>query len=206
MANENPKKHKTYRDLRGQKFGRWTPLEKVTPDGVGKAKWLCRCDCGTEKVIFQQALIGNRTQSCGCYRRDWASTHGVTHGMKKTRLYRIYHGVKDRTCNPNSKYWGRYGGRGITICDAWKTFTNFCEWAMANGYTEELTLDRIDNDGNYEPNNCRWVDYKTQENNRGNTVYCLYNGERIPVAILMERLGKSRFFCIKNYGEKNYGE
>ena len=194
------------KDLTGMKYNRWTVIERAENAPDGKSRWLCRCDCGTEKVISQQSLVMNKTISCGCYRKEWASTHGVTHGMKKTRLYRIYQGMKGRVTSPSNKYWDKYGGRGISLCDEWKKgFEPFRDWALANGYTDELTLDRIDNDGNYEPSNCRWVSYKVQENNRRNTVYCIYEGERVPVMYLAERLGMSRDYCKKHYGEKKYG-
>lgn len=195
-----------YRDLTGQKINRWTVLRRATPEGVGKSKWWCQCECGTVRIVTQQALVMNKTQSCGCYRADYAREHNRTHGLGKGRLHRIWVGVKDRTCNPKSKYWSRYGGRGITICDEWnRSYKAFYEWAMANGYTDKLTLDRIDNNGNYDPGNCRWATYKEQENNRSNTVWCLYEGEKIPVALLAERTGLSRYMCRKLYEVKTNG-
>ena len=187
-------------DMTGMRFGKWTVLER--DPAKKKGMWVCRCDCGTVKLVSRRHLKDGGSVSCGCYRKYWASTHGVTHGMKKTRLYRIWSGVKDRTCNTNSKYWDRYGGKGITMYEPWKnSFEEFRDWSMANGYTDDLTIDRIDNTKSYTPDNCRWADWITQENNRCNTRYCLYNGERIPVTILSRKLNLSWDKTLKLYGE-----
>ena len=157
------------------------------------------CDCGGQTITSRRNLTQGNSKSCGCYRRELGKKN-KTHGMKKTRLYRIWAGMKDRTTNPNSKYWIDYGGRGISLCDEWFDFENFMEWAISNGYTEELTLDRVDVNRNYEPSNCRWATYLEQENNRRNTVYCKYNGETVPIMELSRKLNISRYMCKKLYG------
>lgn len=187
-------------DMTGMRFGKWTVLER--DPAKKKGMWVCRCDCGTVKLVSRRHLKDGGSVSCGCFRRDKAREQHRTHGMKKTRLYRIWSGVKDRTSNPKSKYWNHYGGDGITMYEPWKdSFEAFKDWAMANGYSDNLSIDRIDNYKGYSPDNCRWVDFLTQENNRRNTRYCVYQGERFPAMMLARRLNLSRHMTLKLYGE-----
>ena len=156
-------------DMSGAKVGKLTVISRGKNTKQNKAQWLCRCDCGNMTVVSRRHLKDHSTLSCGCLRKEKAKITHTTHGMKRTRLYRIWSGVKDRCCNVNSKYWERYGGRGITICDEWlQSFESFYRWSMDNGYSDELTIDRIDNDKGYCRENCKWVTYKIQENNRSN--------------------------------------
>lgn len=144
---------------KGAKFNRLTLMEKVD-----KGKWLCKCDCGNEKVIAENHIGNNHTKSCGCLNREIITKHG----QSRSRIYKTYNAMKDRCTNPNSQFYKDYGARGIRICDEWlgdDGFKNFYDWAMTNGYTDDLTIDRVDVNGNYEPNNCRWTDMKTQNNN-----------------------------------------
>ena len=162
-------------DMTGEVYGRLTVIERAKNTKQGKTQWLCQCSCGNKAIVPRKRLKEGSTKSCGCYRVDLGKLNR-THGMKGTRLYRIWTGAKDRCLNTNSKYWDRYGGRGITFCDEWKTFENFMEWAKQNGYSKKLTLDRIDNDGNYEPSNCRWATMKQQQNNRSNNLRYTFKG------------------------------
>lgn len=165
-------------DMVGMKIGRLTAISRAENTKQNKAQWLCKCDCGNTVVVSRRHLKDYSTVSCGCYRSDLAKEQHTTHGMKSTRLYRIWSGMKDRCCNPKSKYWNRYGGRGITVCDEWKNFfENFMEWSFTNGYTDDLTIDRIDNSKGYYPDNCKWATMKEQENNRGNNHLIEYKGE-----------------------------
>lgn len=145
-------------DLTGKKFGRWRVLSKGESQGNG-AMWNCLCECGTTRLVNGNALRRGTSASCGCT---------ITkHGKKHTRLYNIWGGMKARCYRPTHKWYKRYGGRGITICDEWKhNFQAFYDWATANGYRDDLTIDRVDNDKGYSPDNCKWSTEVEQKNNR----------------------------------------
>lgn len=142
-------------DRTGKRYGRLTVIRFAgTKDG--KSWWECQCDCGNTIIVPQQSLHGN-TNSCGCLRKDVAGNRTRTHGLRKHPIWNSWHGMVDRCTNPSNAFWYRYGGRGITVCDDWLDANKFLEWALANGYQEGLSIDRINNDGNYEPDNCQWV-------------------------------------------------
>lgn len=161
-------------DLTGKRFGRWTVL--------GRSKhnsrcWRCRCDCGTEKDVYQSALIYGKSVSCGCYHHDMLSKRLETHGMSNSRIYNIYHNIKNRCGNPNNNRYKDYGGRGIKMCDEWsRSFEAFYDWAIKNGYRDDLSIDRIDNDGDYTPENCKWSTIEQQSNNKRRTVFFEFLG------------------------------
>ena len=170
------------KDLTGMRFGRLTVLEFVPTEG-SYSYWLCKCDCGNTKTIESYNLRSGHTTSCGCFHRSMFLKSVQTHKSTKTRLYKIYIGMKTRCYNKNSKSFHRYGGRGIKICDEWlKNFSVFSDWSLANGYSDDLSIDRIDTDGNYEPSNCRWVDTKTQSNNRSITIFVEFNGKEVSLS------------------------
>lgn len=161
-------------DLTGQKFGRLTVIEKYGKDTP--TKWLCKCDCGNVCVVVGNSLKRGLTKSCGCIQKE--RPNNTKHNMANTRLYSCWVGIKTRCNNPKSKAYKRYGARGIKVCEEWNnSFERFCLWAMANGYNDDLTLDRIDVNGNYEPNNCRWISMQEQQNNRRDNHFITYNGE-----------------------------
>lgn len=154
-------------DLVGKRFGRLVVTEYLGTDNKGKkAQWRCKCDCGGEKICYGTELLIKKYTSCGCYRRERLKVIGKTHGLKGSRIYRIWCGLKARCNNPNTKAYKYYGGRGIKHCDEWRKFEPFYEWAMNNGYSDELSIDRIDVNGNYEPSNCRWANSYIQSINR----------------------------------------
>lgn len=166
-------------DMVGEKIGRLTVISRAENTSQNKAQWLCKCDCGNMTVVSRRHLKDRSTLSCGCLAKEKARVAHTTHGMRHTRIYRIWAGVKDRCCNANGKYWERYGGKGITICEEWaQSFENFYKWSMGNGYADDLTIDRINNSKGYSPENCRWATYKTQENNRGNNRILECNNEK----------------------------
>lgn len=171
-------------DLTGQKFGRLTVLgfsHKVVYSQTNvRYYWKCRCDCGTEKLVLASQLRGG-TLSCGCFAKE--KSHAPRkHGMSNHRLFSIWHSMLQRCENPNSSGYHNYGGKGVRVCEEWHDSKKFFEWALNNGYREDLTIDRIDGNGNYEPSNCRWTDWKTQSNNTSRNHYLTINGETKTVA------------------------
>ena len=175
-----------FQDLSGQKFGKLTAIKVVGKSKKGESIWECLCDCGNITKSTCSNLKRGHTKSCGCYKKICC----VTHHEANTRLYKIWKGIKNRCCNKRTPQYCDYGGRGITVCDQWlKNYINFRDWALANGYEDNLTIDRINNDGNYEPNNCRWVNNKIQSNNRRDNCFITYLGETLTISQWGDRLG-----------------
>lgn len=170
-------------DLTGQRFGRLVVIERADNSADGRARWLCRCDCGQSKTVLGEHLKKGRTKSCGCAKSESSSKRFKKHGGRNSKLYRIWSNMKDRCNNPDCKVYSDYGGRGIKVCKEWiDDFSAFQKWALANGYKEGLTIDRKDNDKGYFPDNCRWTDRKIQGNNKRNCRYITYKGQRKTVA------------------------
>lgn len=163
------------KDITGQRFGYLTVIKRFgSTKGKGKmATWLCRCDCGNTSVVVGSRLRSGRIKSCGCWRIECVSEantkHGACKGGKRLRLYRIWEGMVVRCVNSKSKDFNNYGGRGIKVCGEWKEYEPFRDWALTNGYTDNMEIDRINTDGDYTPENCRWVDDYGNADNRRNT-------------------------------------
>lgn len=169
-------------DLTGKTFGRLKVLhraeDKYYPSGRHDIQYRCKCECGNEITILGIHLRSGHTQSCGCFRIETAKKIMTTHGKTNTRLHNIWKNMKGRCLNKNHDDYHLYGGRGISICQEWvDSFAAFEEWAIANGYSDTLTLDRCDVNGNYCPDNCRWITQKSQCNNTRRNILITFNGE-----------------------------
>ena len=157
------------KNLKGQKFGRLTAICPVAKNNRNAVLWLCECDCGLDAIIESSSLVRGLTRSCGCLDREahQLRPNRTTHGQSGTRLYRIWKAMKTRCTNPNTNDWKNYGGRGITVCPEWmNSFQAFFDWAVTHDYSDELTIDRINNDKGYSPDNCRWATMKEQRHNQ----------------------------------------
>ena len=160
-------------DLTGKKFGRLIVIKRNGSSKEHRALWLCRCECGKTKTVSTRDLTSLRVRSCGCLAYEHIYNMGKnsgTHYKRNTRIYTIWANMKQRCCNTNNTRFKDYGARGIKICNEWlNDFESFYNWAINNGYKENLTIDRIDVNGNYEPQNCRWSTYYEQAQNKRNT-------------------------------------
>ena len=192
-------------DLSGKRFGKITVLGRIKKENSKRTSFLCQCDCGIKKVSQSEDLRRGKIKSCGCWKAQHIKDVGHMnrkHGKTESRLYHIWRGSKERCQNKNSKDYKNYGGRGITICEEWiKDFQSFYEWAMSHGYRDDLTIDRIDVNGNYCPENCRWVDIKTQNQNKTNTVNITIKGKTKCLSEWERILGICRHTIKKRYKE-----
>lgn len=179
-----------FENLKGKRYGKLVVVERADDDNRGKVRWRCLCDCGHEIFVNAYNLKNGHTKSCGCLRAEQATAMFTTHGCSRTRIVNIFNEMKKRCYNPNHKWFSRYGGRGITICDEWRLNPQkFIDWAIANGYDDALTIDRIDNDGDYSPENCRWATHKAQANNRCDNHYLTVDGETHTAKEWAEKVG-----------------
>ena len=158
-------------NLIGQRYGKLKVIAEA-PNRGKNTVWSCLCDCGTMRDVSRNSLRTGNTTSCGCVSLKAKTKHGMTNRLKNgknqmPRIYRIWANMKFRCTNPKYKEFHYYGGRGIFVCDEWiNDFEAFKEWSLNNGYAENLTIDRIDNDGSYTPNNCRWITMAEQNKNK----------------------------------------
>ena len=171
-----------FKNLTGLKFGKLTVIELDSSYTKKHKKWFCECDCGNFTSVFGTNLKQGVTTSCGCQSsrnnaRELVKVN-TTHGLSRSKIYRIYHTMKNRCYKKSSKPYNDYGGRGIIICNEWLSdFESFRNWAISNSYEEGLTLERIDVNGNYEPSNCKWITQSEQCNNKRTTLYATIKGE-----------------------------
>ena len=191
-----------FEDLTGRTFGNWVVICPVGVREIGKDKvkkmfWLCECQCDakTRREIPTDSLKSGNSKSCGCLKIKATVERSTIHGFARrgkngSSIYHVWHEMKERCINKNNNSYSRYGGRGITVCDEWKdSFITFKDWAFSNGYEIGLSIDRIDNNGNYEPSNCRWTDAKTQANNKRCCRIVEINGEKKNIAQWCEIYG-----------------
>lgn len=161
-------------DITNKTFNRLTAIKFHHKDRRGKSYWVFRCSCGNEVVARKSSVTFGEIKSCGCSKK----TSHVTHGLSKSDLYSVFHAMKQRCFNKNCREYHNYGARGITICTAWLNDSeSFFTWALNNGYKKGLTIDRIDNNGNYCPENCRWSTLDVQQRNKRSTRLLKYRGE-----------------------------
>lgn len=169
------------KDLTGKRFGRLTVLGIAYKTKHSDVYWRCKCDCGTIKNVLVSNLNSGNVKSCGCYMKDRIKETNSTHGCTKKRIYKIYRGILNRCKTTRQKDYKNYKGKGIEVCEEWANkesgFLNFYEWSMSNGYSDDLTIDRINSNGNYEPSNCRWATMLVQLNNTNRNHYITYKGE-----------------------------
>lgn len=191
-------------DLTGQKFGKLTVLGQcqshVLPCGGVLTKWRCICDCGNIAEVIGSSLKRGQTRSCGCLKRETKPNY--KHGMSHSTIHSKWLSILDRCYCENDIAYKNYGGRGISVCEEWRGkhgFENFYKWAMENGYDEDLTIDRIDVNGNYEPLNCRWTDIDIQANNKTNTIWVTYGGETLSLRKMCEKYGVNYHIAYGRY-------
>lgn len=177
-------------DLTNQKFGRLVVLKRANNSSDNRVMWECKCDCGNGCYVRAKDLINGKTQSCRCLHKEWLSNRFKKHGMSKLPLYNIWSSTKNRCYNKKCQDYKDYGARGIIICDEWlNNFQSFYDWAIANGYKEGLTIERINTNGNYNPNNCRWATNKEQQNNKRSNRLIEYKDKKQTISQWAEKLG-----------------
>lgn len=163
-------------DLVGKRFNNLVVMERVANSPNGQTVWKCKCDCGNITIVRRGNLTSGAVKSCGCLIHNPSANR--THNMSKSRLYQEWAGIKSRCVYKSAENKPYYGGRGIKMCDEWaNSFECFRDWAMENGYKDDLTIERIDNNGDYCPENCKWIPKAEQSSNRRNCVIVTYNGK-----------------------------
>lgn len=166
----------------GENYGSFTVLE-VLP----KMRVICRCECGKIKNVYKSNLVLGKSKSCGCH-----NSGNKKHGGCRTRLYTTWLSMKSRCNRSTDKSFCYYGAKGVKVCDEWNDFVNFRNWALSHGYTDELTIDRIDVNGNYEPENCRWITKRAQQFNKTTSHYLTFEGKTMTVCEWAEALGLNK--------------
>lgn len=197
-------------DLTGKKFGKLLVIKRdknyIAPCGSIIAQWLCKCDCGNKTVVSTRKLKSGNTKSCGCYHKEKLKKMLTKHGFRHNKLYFIWLAIKSRCYNPKNIGYKNYGGRGIKVCDEWldkeNGSTNFIKWALKNGYKNGLTIDRIDVNGDYYPENCRWTSMVEQSNNRRNNHFITIENETKTLTQWLKKykISRTQFYWRKKHG------
>ena len=175
-------------DLTGRRYAHLTVISQHGHIG-DKISWLCRCDCGNEKVVSGSNLKTGNTTSCGCYHAEVAKDYHTTHGMSKTKLYTIWSSMRYRCENPKCQRYSSYGGKGVSVCAEWKRFNGFYSWAISARYEDGLSIERIDVDGNYEPSNCKWIPLIDQSQNKTTSRFVSYKSKKLTISQLANLTG-----------------
>lgn len=179
-------------NLIGQKYGMLTVMEKLDPfidkGGRKRQKYRCVCDCGNTHDVEIHHLLSGKIKSCGCLRNN-PNPRNNSHPFVGTRIYQIWGNMVNRCTNPNNPAYKDYGGRGIAVCNEWRDFKEFHRWAVENGYSDSLQIDRIDNDRGYYPDNCRWADRVTQANNKRTNVIVEIEGKKDTLKNIARKYG-----------------
>lgn len=176
-------------DITGQVFGRLAVIGRSHVDDRGEIMWKCLCSCGNVTAARGSHLRDGKISSCGCLAKELSVTNNTTHGMSKTSEYRIWRLMMTRCYNPNNWAYPMYGGRGIYVCESWHTFVPF--YSDMGPRPKDMTLERLDNNGHYVPENCVWADRKTQARNRRSSAHITINGETFTIAEWAEKLNMS---------------
>jgi hypothetical protein len=181
------------RDLTGLKFGQLKVIGRTGSDKWGKSLWSCVCDCENKVIVEAGNLKSGGTTSCGCFKKEKLHKEKTVHGDYKERLFHIWEQMRARCSNKNLPSYKNYGGRGIVVCDAWlNDYLPFKEWALSHGYQNNLSIDRKDNNGNYEPSNCRWATKGVQANNTRSNHFLTFNNQTMTISEWSQKLNISQ--------------
>lgn len=182
-------------DITGQRFGRLVVMEPHPIRAKNRdIRWVCKCDCGNTTIATKYDLVSGKIQSCGCLQKELLSKRSFKHGRSNSKLLSIKSAMEQRCYNPNNNVYKYYGGRGITICDEWRDSSlSFLEWADNNGYEEGLSIERIDNNGPYSPENCKWIPRREQPSNTRSSRYITYKNQTKTLAQWSKEVGIKAF-------------
>lgn len=192
-------------DIAGKTYNRLTVIKRVANNKYGDAMWECKCSCGSITVVLGSSLRRGHVKSCGCLAKEIHKKEKYKHGLSKTRLYKIFHAMKSRCLNKNNQEYCFYGGKGVTICEEWiNDFNKFYEWAYSHGYNDSLTIDRIDNNKGYSPDNCQWSTRAEQNRNTSRINFVSGGGNKpLTTAQVAEIIGVTRSTAAKWYREEH---
>ena len=193
-------------NLTGQRFGRLLVIEEVIKENSNGTYWKCKCDCGNETIVKGSTLNSGHTSSCGCKTRETTARRNFKHGESNTRLYNVWKHMLARTERTTDQRYSYYGGRGIRVCEEWHDYIAFSKWAKENGYDETLSIERIDVNGNYCPENCKWATIYEQANNKRYNVFVSYNGKEKSMAEWSRIYGINYQTLMTRYRNGNTGD